>query len=237
MKIGKVLLTLLTLSLLFARCSNSQSNNGINLQQFFYILDNYEQEKVLVYEHDSAGMKTDNYFILKKIDERKLLVKRLSKDFQVIQTYTDVYKEDGVYLESSSFTEGNPELEPVIVKVTSGKIFPFDNVNKEFASFSTFQSIVQPNIKGDMKDNWKLTKVEERKIGDEVKKVMFVDGDSERIFTDISTGQKSRLTMDIEYRYTEGIGLTYIKSSSIYGIYIDKYLRTISIEDFNKLKK
>ncbi len=237
MKIFKTLFALLATIFILIGCIESQNKVDINLKDFFYKVDDYAQKKVLIYEHDSAGIKTNNYFVLQKINKGKLLVTRFSKDFQVIQTYTDIYKQDGVYLESLTFMEGNTASKPTIVKVKSGKIFPFDNANAEIISTSSFLSVIQPNIKGEIEDKWKLNKIAKREIDGKKHKVMFVNGNSERTYTDISTGQKSSLSIKLEYCYTEGIGLTYIKSSSLYGTFTDKYLRTISIEEFNRLKE
>jgi len=232
----RLLFFLLLVIIVFTCCKNTKNHTDIMLRNFFYQVDNYETEKVLVYEHDSSGIKTNNYFILKKVDNGKLLVKRLSQNFHVFQTYVDIYKKDGIYLESATFMEGQNATRPTDVQVINGKIFPFDDLYSELPSSSSFRSIAQPNIKGIMDDKWQFEKIVEKEINGKKINVIYANVNSEITYVDTSTGQKSKVKMKMEVQYTEGIGLTNIKSSSIHGTFKDTYIKTISIEDFNKIK-
>ena len=221
---------------LLSSCSFNKTNN-VDLKEYFWKISDYETPKILIYNYDSVGTISSNYYLIKKISDNELSLTRFDKDFNEIQYLKDLYKPDGVYLTETSFVE---DIKTKLITksiITSGFIFPFNDFNTKANVETTFDLQLKNDINIVNKDSWSFEEVVDKNINGVNISTLVAKGLTERIITEKSTGQKNTFKVKLESWYSKGIGITMMKQETPIGIFTDTYVKTITIEEFNKMKK
>jgi hypothetical protein len=208
----------------------------VNFRDYFWNISNYETPMVLIYTNNNNGIKSTIYYLIQKTGENELTLIRYNKDFNEVQYFKDLFKPEGVYLKETSFVEGNnPKLITKSV-IHNGLIFPFQNykcnINMEVAI--DLQS--KKNINITNKDNWKFTEIADKKINNITISTIVAKGYTNQIITDKTTGKKQSYKVMLETWYSKGIGITLMKRETPNGPFIDTYVKSISLQEFNKLR-
>jgi hypothetical protein len=102
---------------------------------------------------------------------------------------------------------------------------------------TSFDLQLQKDINISNKDSWSFEQVVNKKINNKDVKTLVAKGMTERIMTEKSTGRNQTIQIKLESWYSKGIGITLMKQETPIGAFIDSYIKTITIDEFNKLKK
>jgi len=162
---------------------------------------------------------------------------RFDKNFNEIQYLKDLYKTDGVYLIETSFVEDIKTNLITKSDITNGFIFPFNDIKAKANVETTFDLQLTSDINISSKDNWIFEDIVEKNINGINLSTIVAKGTTERIITEKSTGRKNTFNIKLESWYSKGIGLTMMKQETPIGIFTDTYVKSISIDEFNELRK
>jgi hypothetical protein len=231
------LITLLIIPLLLGCQSESTDSNAkqLNLKDYFYNCDEYSTPKVLIYEVDSLGVKSNIYYKVRQIDSDKLELVRYDKSFNKQAVLVDKFNTNGVELLDSYSTNNNDSVFN-ISQIINGKIFNYETTNQiGIIDVIVTGSNQDGNWKRKSLSHWNYSDSTEILIGDNLVKTIIGKGVEESEFS-IGT-EKYLNTMDIETWYSKGIGVSKLIYKFPNGIYSETYLKTISVKTFEEIKK
>ncbi len=230
----KMINAVLTFLVLFS-CKPQNDFSGVDLKDYFWVISDYETPKVIVYDFDSLGTMSRNYYLIKKVSDDKLALTRYDANFNETQFLIDKYVDDGVVLEKSSFVEDMANKVVTDVEISEGFIFPFNSQAKIVIS-SSFTPQTDNKIKVTNKDFGELIYMTEKEINGKMSQTIIGKGYTERKIENIMSGQHQTFKIKLETWYTKDIGITMMKQVYPFGEYTDKFVEFISIDEFNKLK-
>lgn len=231
MRIYYILLALFTL----ISCGVKTAPDGIDLRDYFWKISDYEKPKVIVYEFDSLGVVSYNYYLIEKTNSDKLFLTSFDKSFNEVLFLEDTYDEKGVYLTKSSFVEDRINNIVTEIDIHRGFIFSFNEYEELGGNFS-FELQLSKGIKVRSRDSWRFNEMTKKKIGDADINTIVFKGVSERIISDSNTGQEYNIDIQIENWYSENIGLTYTKQTLPNGSLTEKFVEIITLDEFNKMR-
>jgi hypothetical protein len=223
-------LILLSTCLILISCNPIQKNK-INLPDYFWKLENFETPKVLVYETNRIDSICYNYYYFEKIGTNCLRITVYDHLFRKTLILTDEYKSDGVYLKSQEIKENYDSKTFSKTKINKGFIYPFLNQKQRMNIEDTFKN---GNLTFIRKDEWAIDSMVSMNIGGEKVETLIANGNSIRTILD--NGEKNQFNIELEIWYSKNIGITYIKEITPIGTIWDKYVRTITIEEFQKIR-
>jgi hypothetical protein len=209
----------------------------VDLKQYFWNISDYETPKVLVYNHDSIGTISTKYYLIKKISDNELSLTILDKNFNETEYLTDLFKPDGVYLTEATFVE---DIKTKLVSksnIISGFIYSYNDFKRKMSIETSSDLQLKNDINIINKDSWVFEDIEDKNINGKEISTVVSKGLTERTFTKKSTGEKHTMQINFENWYSKGIGITRTKLETPFGIFIDTYVKTISIDEFTKMKK
>jgi hypothetical protein len=216
--------------------SSCSVNNNVDLKKYFWNISDYETPKVLVYSHDSVGTISTVYHLIKKISDNELSLTMLDKNFNETQYLTDLFKPDGVYLTDASFVEDIKTKLVTKSNIISGFIYSYTDFKRKMSIETSFDLQLKNDINIINKDSWVFEDIKDKNINGKEINTIVSKGLTERTFTKKSTGEKHTLQINFENWYSKGIGITKTKQETPVGIITDTYVKTITIDEFNKMK-
>jgi len=231
MKMINLVLTFLVL----ISCKSENDFSGVDLKDYFWKISDYDTPRVIVYDFDSLGITSRNYYLIEKVSDDKLALTRYDANFNETQHLIDKYLDEGVVLEKLSLVEDKINKVVTDIEISEGFIFPFNSQEKIVVS-SSFTPKYDSKIKVTNKDFGELIEMTEKEINGKMTKTIIAKGYTERKIENILTGQHQTFKIELETWYTKDIGITMMKQVYPFGEYTDRFVEFISIDEFNKLK-
>jgi hypothetical protein len=220
---------------LFSTCSTKPTLKNAELSDYFWKVSDYETPKVIVYDFDSLGVVSKNYYLISKTGQNELSMTRFDKDFKEIQYLVYTYQEDEVTLSKASFVEDMKTHLVTDIEIINGVVFSFNDYKRktEIEGLITLQLEPDITIK-----NWETTELldlSDMYIKGKMINTIVAKGYTNRTITNASTGQQQTVRVELETWYSEGIGITLMNQKYPFGAFTDKFDKMISLEEFNNL--
>jgi hypothetical protein len=223
---------------LFISCQSTDKENEksvIDLHEFFYNFDDYSTPQVLVYEVDSSGVKSNIYYVAAQMDSDKLKLIRFDKNLNRQAVIIDKFDNKGVELIESYSTDNNDSIYSVS-EITEGTIFQYITEG----SVGNLNVTVSGKDEGEVWKRISLTKwfvvdTTELEIENQKVKTYICKGTEEVEFS--IGGQTYSDIIKTETWYSKGIGLSKLVYKFPSGEYSETFIKTITVEEFEELKK
>lgn len=206
------------------------SLSTVDLRNYFWDLDNYSEEKVLVYEIAVGFENIQGYYRFSRVADNKLKITSYDQDFDLRHLVINSYSEEGVTLEKMNIYPTGDSTNEVSCNIIDGNIFPFYNDNTSSINHFTYSTEVYPNAKETAVSDFK--ELQQLACGDEIRNTIVSQGKLSRFFN-----EQNEFEYPVEFWYAEGFGLSRLKISYADFDYIETYIETISLEDFNNLRR
>lgn len=218
----KNLISIISVLILFSSC-----NKEINRKDFFYDIEEFSNPKVLVYEHREPFDTSKHYYIVEKIDHKKLKIKIISQGFGLFQILTYEFQDHGILINESEHYW--PDLKKTNEEVLLPTIFSFNSDTVAHYKTSYIDRYTTEKV---IQESYWIFKSYRENSG---KLEMLTEGvtSRKRIYRD-SINRVEELQTSIIY--TQGIGLTQITYDWETGQSRTKYIETITMDEFEKLQ-
>mgnify|MGYP000598536103 CR=1 FL=1 len=228
--------SLLFIFLVISSCSSKNEIESINLKNYFWKIADYEQPKVIVYDYDSVGIVSRNYYLIEKIAGDKLQLTRYDSRFRETLLLIDKFRDNGVFLEKISHVEDVKQNIVTEVEIKKGLIFPFDSYRTKMILNSSFNPKSDNQIVISQKDIRELTELTKKEINGEMIPTLIAKGHSVIEIKNLKTAELDSIKIRMETWYSKDIGITRTREIYPFGEIGDRFVERISLEEFHKLK-
>jgi len=214
---------------------HDSQNNELNLKDFFCDINSLEEPIVMVYTVDSVGHLSQNYYQYSRISEDRIEVIIYNSGFEPQATIIDEFNENGVELISNTpFIENDSNSRTS--KILKGQVFSFIP-GEVTGDLETQINGIDNGIEWSTIDkvSWGIIDTVFKEFNNNKTKTLITKGIVNREI--LFDGQPYRENLPNTNWYSEGIGLTRLEYESPFGTVSETYVKTITIEEFNELKK
>lgn len=229
-------LKVILIALLFCSCNSNSDFEGVDLKQYFFEVSDYETPKVLEYDFDSVGVKSKSYYLINKSNDNEIKMTKFNKDFEETEYYTILFKPDGAYTIEASFVEDQHTKLITNVEIQQGLTFAYKDYKTKMKAENSFKLQLGDSISIKTKSSWEFNEIAEKVINGIKIKTIIANGSSKRIVTNSKNGAKEDYRIKMEIWYSKGIGVTKLKMDTPFGTYIEDYLRTMTIDEFETMR-
>lgn len=207
-------------------CSTVETIDNCDLRSYFYSPEQFVLPKIHIFEKDSLGHKSTEYWEFQRIDPNKIQIIMYNNEGNKISHLIDKFEDNKVVLDHIGITPLNGGVTKV--NIESGTIFNFDN-NKHEYGFSVNYSGEYPQ-RFDLTDSTFLERVElvQKEISGNMVNTIVSKG--YRQFSEEYSESSFKVPLTIWY--SKGIGITYMKEDYNSESVIHKYVKTIDSADF-----
>lgn len=234
MKIINVFLIALCLAIL-ASCHSQSSLGDVDLKQFFWNLDSFTNPKVIVYDINTYGTHSKNYFLVERTRSNELTLTKYNDEFEPVQKLVDRFDSTGCTLIDAQiihYVGDSMVFTPV--QLLNGNIFNYRHASDSLSTKTVFNPPDNHQTTIVLHSKWLLDSIRDEKMNGEILPTIVAHGTRRTIIYNPDT---TLVDDKIELWYTKGLGLTRYYFSDSNGHFVEeRYEKIISPEEFDTLK-
>lgn len=217
---------------LFKNTSTKVEDNRLNLREYYWTVDDFIEPQVRVYQITTDEYETEVYCLFEKIDETRLKITNYREGFVKSLEVIQVFKKDGVYIESFEFGTLNKPEEKIETVRLEAFIFPFLDVNaimKEEHVYKDYADIGPVIVKA-----YKTRSFTNHKEDNPI--ILKSKGRTEKSIYMPDNFKLMSFYNKIEHHFKKGVGEVF-RGHTFKGGYSNmSYKKTISVKVFEALK-
>lgn len=217
---------------LFKNTSTKVEDEELNLREYYWTVDDFIEPQVRVYQIKTDEYETEVYSLFEKIDDKRLKITNYGDSFVKSLEVIQVFKKDGVYLESRNFGMLSKPEEKIETVRLEAFIFPFFDVNAIMKEEHVYKDHIE---EGSVVTKIYITRsfTNHKEINPIILKS---EGRREKSFYTPDSEKLMSFYDKMEYHFKKGIGEVFRGHTFKEGYYNITYKKTISVKVFEALK-